>query len=703
MKPSAEEIRQWVEDPTQWPTADSYSLSSLEPCPALKQREEILKKILPSWFFNGEAGQSLLSVGPGKCYFERKYFRDFEHIYMVESSEKSRRLLEYIPIHNGSYAGTSLFSAAGLTTCKYGWLGACIHYLYGEFYGWEFMHRLGMMVHDSLVIDGGTFERHTPQGKLLTETWAKRRGVSEDYNEIHLAQNFNYQKFKEVTKAIWRIEFEADSGWTPERKTLILKRELPPVIQLSQLGERQAVKTHNFSSRVFRVAEGYFKNTPVIDTLLQYDVVSKVMGWDFLKYRVYDGSQYVGFVTRDLGDEVPDDRSASTDMFLSLFRWCFPLGIIPTDTALENIRIKDGTPALIEIALNSLSRLNAQDAHWTLANITKVHDGNRPTAHGQSQSDGPAVVGQPDKGGLAPAPRRFGTREIEFVSASAVSATSASPLILSGDKLVLRLAIRSRIKADDVTIGFSIANIQRQSMFGTNTRLLGYRLSLDPGGQYEIVFEIPNQLGRGTYAVEVAAFRGSSHLLSAYDLWERAAKFEVVGNAGLHFEGAVKLYPNVSFESGNGSTPDAAWVSVIHHLHHSLGILNRALDDVAYRISAPRAPEKVDAGEAFQVPITLHNTGAEPIPGIGMRAILVSYHWRTAAGDMVVQDGERTSFLQILAPGASCRMHAKVIAPSDPGSYILELCLVQEGLKWFDGEGAQRLPMRVIVPSRPED
>src|SRR5207245_10315073 len=127
----------------------------------------------PEWFWEGEKGSSILSIGAGKGYFERKFWNKFDKTYVIDPSERTQRSLEYFPISNAQFITRSLFDAPlRLTpTPTYCWLGSCIHYIFAEFYGWAFLQKLAMMVSDTLLIDAGVFDADAPQGQYLRSNW----------------------------------------------------------------------------------------------------------------------------------------------------------------------------------------------------------------------------------------------------------------------------------------------------------------------------------------------------------------------------------------------------------------------------------------------------------------------------------------------------------------------------------------------------
>ncbi len=88
------------------------------------------------------------------------------------------------------------------------------------------------------------------------------------------------------------------------------------------------------------------------------------------------------------------------------------------------------------------------------------------------------------------------------------------------------------------------------------------------------------------------------------------------------------------------------------------------------------------------VEVELRNDSRELWRADGERPVRLSYHWLDPHGAMVVFDGERTRLPYDLGPGDSVRVRAAVKAPVDPGTYVLRLGMLQEGVAWFEAHGA---------------
>ena len=80
------------------------------------------------------------------------------------------------------------------------------------------------------------------------------------------------------------------------------------------------------------------------------------------------------------------------------------------------------------------------------------------------------------------------------------------------------------------------------------------------------------------------------------------------------------------------------------------------------------------------------------------RPVLVSYHWYDSSRRAVDYDGLRTPLPRPLDPGAECEAAVRLKTPAAPGSYRLEIDLVEEGVSWFSAAGVP--PLRLTVRIR---
>ncbi len=104
----------------------------------------------------------------------------------------------------------------------------------------------------------------------------------------------------------------------------------------------------------------------------------------------------------------------------------------------------------------------------------------------------------------------------------------------------------------------------------------------------------------------------------------------------------------------------------------------------SYTLDQPRLT--LPAGAQAGVGVTVTNRGALAWPHAGNDAVHLSHHWERDGG-IVQFEGQRTRLPHDLAPGASARLVAAVMAPAAPGSYRLRWDLVRETVTWFSARG----------------
>ena len=77
----------------------------------------------------------------------------------------------------------------------------------------------------------------------------------------------------------------------------------------------------------------------------------------------------------------------------------------------------------------------------------------------------------------------------------------------------------------------------------------------------------------------------------------------------------------------------------------------------------------------------------------------LAYRWWKTSDDKTAPSYtiDRGDFLRPVAPGDSAAITVAVTAPAEPGSYRLQLDLVQEMVAWFEDKGAPRLVIPVRV------
>lgn len=107
-------------------------------------------------------------------------------------------------------------------------------------------------------------------------------------------------------------------------------------------------------------------------------------------------------------------------------------------------------------------------------------------------------------------------------------------------------------------------------------------------------------------------------------------------------------------------------------------------------------------GELRVIPIVVRNVGlASWTPG-GKTPFRLSYHWLDGQGERVVHyEGLRTELPRTVRAGASARIWARVLAPPQPGRYVLAWDLLSEYRFWFSRENAPSGRTRAVVSGPP--
>lgn len=125
----------------------------------------------------------------------------------------------------------------------------------------------------------------------------------------------------------------------------------------------------------------------------------------------------------------------------------------------------------------------------------------------------------------------------------------------------------------------------------------------------------------------------------------------------------------------------------------------QAPEDYQARLEPVREQHTLAAREtrALDVRITNDGTRTWPPGTLGWPEIRVSYRWRSPAGAIVVAEELRTPLPHAVGPGEAALVPVYVTAPAQPGSYLLELDLVHEHVRWF----GRPLALSVDVTSQP--
>jgi hypothetical protein len=81
----------------------------------------------------------------------------------------------------------------------------------------------------------------------------------------------------------------------------------------------------------------------------------------------------------------------------------------------------------------------------------------------------------------------------------------------------------------------------------------------------------------------------------------------------------------------------------------------------------------------------------------GAYQLAVGNHWLNNENTIVINDDGRSLLLFDLNPGDEMELPLTITAPKNPGDYVLEIDMVQEGVAWLGAKGSETLRARIKV------
>jgi SAM-dependent methyltransferase/uncharacterized protein YbaR (Trm112 family) len=108
-------------------------------------------------------------------------------------------------------------------------------------------------------------------------------------------------------------------------------------------------------------------------------------------------------------------------------------------------------------------------------------------------------------------------------------------------------------------------------------------------------------------------------------------------------------------------------------------------------------PRTMLAGHCFTGNVRLQNRGDQPISSLGPTPVRLAYHWRNGDGEIMADIPEHRTPLPIdLQPNQSITLPMLIETPPNPGTYQLQLCLVEEYVCWHEAD-AQTIAIAVTT------
>lgn len=128
-----------------------------------------------------------------------------------------------------------------------------------------------------------------------------------------------------------------------------------------------------------------------------------------------------------------------------------------------------------------------------------------------------------------------------------------------------------------------------------------------------------------------------------------------------------------------------------------------ALPDSAFvaQITPLEPFTSAQAGSQVTIRVKAKNISDVTWPALGgfdgKDQINLSYHWLREDGGVLVIEERRASLPRDLKPMAEAVLSLPVAIPGEPGNYLLELDMVQEGVAWFKDKGNSTTYIRIQV------
>jgi hypothetical protein len=130
------------------------------------------------------------------------------------------------------------------------------------------------------------------------------------------------------------------------------------------------------------------------------------------------------------------------------------------------------------------------------------------------------------------------------------------------------------------------------------------------------------------------------------------------------------------------------------------GLDGREMKNVSLHV--PRAPRELRPGELLWLDVEVTSRTERMLRCGAPFPMNLAYHWLEYPGrETITFDGERTAILPELAPKNTGRWKMFIIAPKKPGEYLLQLTMVQEGIRWLEEENPDLLQeFRITVTAQ---
>jgi anaerobic magnesium-protoporphyrin IX monomethyl ester cyclase len=123
-------------------------------------------------------------------------------------------------------------------------------------------------------------------------------------------------------------------------------------------------------------------------------------------------------------------------------------------------------------------------------------------------------------------------------------------------------------------------------------------------------------------------------------------------------------------------------------------------DNLAATIEVVSCPATMRAAQIARLHLNVGNRSNEGFSSVPPFPVNLAYHWKDMQGAYSIFDGQRTGLSVPLRADETRPFTIEVVAPEEPGTYSLEITMVQENHLWFE-LCLRNLPLRLDVTVEP--
>jgi SAM-dependent methyltransferase len=168
-------------------------------------------------------------------------------------------------------------------------------------------------------------------------------------------------------------------------------------------------------------------------------------------------------------------------------------------------------------------------------------------------------------------------------------------------------------------------------------------------------------------------------LLSREEREAKAAYYEQL-NPGF---GSGYYYLYEDYRPSLAPVPEPAKLDLNREIIRMDKLSSERISKISLEVSV--VPRKVRISTIFWLDARVTNEANEPVYSVPPHPVRLAYHWiERATRQIIVFEGNRSGLFPGVDPGEVARCRMMVTAPDQPGEYILQTTMLQEGACWFE-------------------